>query len=158
MSSYSAETILYLKTVYIVLTIIWIVVVIYWQLWLTAGASILLIPLILFSIAYFNLNKLTEDVEGYMGQANYLSMGLVIALPLLIWLNNGSYSGDKRRYSSVIILALVLSLVTLVDVWVPSNLLTVYKHIKSSFQVMSITLFIYALVHHYLSGSKTKLL
>jgi hypothetical protein len=93
-----------------------------------------------------------------MGEANCLSVGLMIAMPLLVYLNNSKYPGDKQRYTSAIIMALIFSLAALVDVWVPHHFLTPYKHLRSIFHVMSLTLCIYALLHHFLTRPGANLL
>ena len=158
MSTYTPETVTYVRVLYVFLIVMWIVLVVYLRLWSTLGGSVLVAPVILFGLAFATAPYLCDDIECFMGQANCLSLGLMIAMPLLVYLNNSKYPGDKQRYTSAIIMALIFSSLALVDVWVPPNFMTPYKHFRSALHVVSLTLFIYALLHHFLTRSGANLL
>lgn len=158
MSAYTPETVTYVRVLYVVLIIIWTVLVVYLRLWNTLGGMVLVAPVLLFTLAFTTAPYLCDDIESFMGQANCLSLGLMIAMPLLVYLNNSKYPGDKQRYTSAIIMALIFSSLALVDVWVPPAFMTPYKHFRSALHVMSLTLFIYALLHHFLTRSGANLL
>lgn len=158
MSTYTSETVTYIRVLYIIIIVIWTVLVIYFQLWSTLGGWVLAAPVLLFALTMSTAPYLSDDIEGFMSQANCLSLGLVVAMPLLVYLNNAKYPGDKQRYTSAIVMALIFSSLSFVDIWVPSQFLTPYKHFRSALQVMSLTLFIYALLHHFLTRSGANLL
>jgi len=146
---YDSNTCTIITILYVVLTILWIFLVIYLQIWNTFGGLILLFPPITFLIAIWSCSSLSCEVEDEMSKASYLSIGLIIALPLFTWLSK-DYSGDKKKFTTIIVIALILSMVTYVDIWLPTSWISAYKHFRSSLQVMSMTLFIYSLVNYYL--------
>lgn len=146
---YDINTSYRIKVLYILLIIIWIVLVIFLGIWNTPGGLVLLFPIIIFLIAIYNSSSLSVDVEEEMSRASFLSLGLIIALPLFTWLSK-DYPGDKRKFTTIIVIALILSMITYVDIWLPTYWISVYKHFRSSLQVMSMTFFIYALINYYL--------
>lgn len=150
MDVYSPEVRTGLYYVYGIAIIVWIFIVIYFRLYTVGGSIILWIPIIAFLVGLYNINDLTVEVEDEMFKTSYLSVGLLLALPLLTWMNK-DYEGDKAQFTCVIVIAMCLTLLTFIDVWVPRGMLSVYKHARSCLQTMTISLLIYALVTYYLS-------
>lgn len=142
------DTIFILQMFYIFAAVFWILLISYFRLWDEQLSYILAIPLAAFFITFLYLEHVSVYVEESMLQSNYLSLGLILALPLLSWMLK-EYNGPKRHFITIIILALVLSLFTFVDIWVPENRVSVYRHMRSSLQVMSVSLFIFALCNFY---------
>jgi hypothetical protein len=142
------DTVFILQMFYIFVSLFWILLISYFNLWNEKLSFILFLPLAAFFLTFLYLEHISVYVEESMLQSNYLSLGLILALPMLSWMLK-EYNGNKKHFITVIILALVLSLLTFVDVWVPENRITVYRHFRSSLQVMSVSLFIYALCAFY---------
>lgn len=142
------DTVFILQMFYIFVSLFWILLISYFNLWNEKLSFILFLPLAAFFITFLYLEHISIYVEESMLQSNYLSLGLILALPMLSWMLK-EYNGNKKHFITVIILALVLSLLTFVDIWVPENRITVYRHMRSSLQVMSVSLFIYALCAFY---------
>lgn len=147
-SSGEDDTLFLLQIYYIGIAVFWILVVSYFKLWREKFAFILLIPLIVFFITFLYLENVSPVVEENMSKTNYLSVGIILTFPLLSWMVK-EHEGDKKHFITLAIVALILSLVTFIDIWVPENRLSIYRHFRSSFQVMSVCLFIYALVVYY---------
>jgi hypothetical protein len=143
-----SDTVFILQMTYIMIALFWILLISYFKLWDEKLSFILFLPLAAFFITFLYLEHISVYVEESMLQTNYLSLGLILALPMLSWMLK-EYNGNKKHFITIIILALVLSLLTFVDIWVPENRISVYRHIRSSFQVMSVSLFIYALCTFY---------
>lgn len=118
-----------------------------WVEWL-----ILLLPIFIFSIGFFSVPDISHQVEGFMFRANLLTLGLLVALPLLNWMNE-RYQGDKLLFMKLISIAIIFSMLTLIDVWVPHRFLPIIKHIRSALQTISITLLIYVLFRFYIEES-----
>lgn len=139
---------------YIIGIILWIILVIVFCISSVKvgilGYIILFIPIVIFAVGAFNSNKITYDVEDSVFNANYLSLGLLITIPLLAWVSK-NYPGDRSWLISLAILAIVLSLFSMIDVWVTRRWMSVVKHCKSILQTMSLILIIYALYVYYLS-------
>ena len=142
------DTVFILQMYYIFIALLWILLISYFNLWQEKLSFILFLPLAAFFITFLYIEHISVYVEESMMQSNYLSLGLILALPMLSWMLK-EYNGNRKHFITVIVLALVLSLLTFVDVWVPENRISVYRHIRSSFQVMSVSLFIYALCAFY---------
>jgi hypothetical protein len=139
---------------YIIGIILWILLVIFFcisSIKINAlGYVILFIPIVIFAIGAYNSNKITYDVEDSVFNADYLSLGLIITLPLLAWVSK-DYPGDRTWLITIAILAIVLSLFSMIDIWVTRRWMSVVKHSKSILQTMSLILIIYALYVYYLS-------
>jgi hypothetical protein len=108
------------------------------------GLVILAIPLVIFGIGFFNANKITVEVEDTIFMANYLSIGLLIVIPLLAWMDKVN-NNNKERVITAMIAGIVLSMLSLVDIWVRPKWLSFIKHLKSVLQTASLTLLIYAI-------------
>jgi len=146
-----------IQNVYGVFLVIWIILVIFLGLirspmsvldWL-----ILLIPIAIFIFGMINASSITTEVEDAVFEADFLSLGLVIVLPLLAWISR-DYGGDRQFFIRVIVTALILSMLSLLDIWVSAKMLFVAKHSKSALQTMAITLLIYALYTYYVECPK----
>jgi hypothetical protein len=142
------DTLFILQIFYIGIACFWILLVSYFKLWREKFSFILFIPLIAFFISFLYLEDVSPAVEENMSKTNFLSVGIILTFPILSWMVK-EHNGDKKHFITLAIVALVLSLVTFIDIWVPENRLSIYRHIKSSFQVMSVCLFIYALIVYY---------
>lgn len=138
------DTVFLLQMFYIFVALFWVLLIAYFDLWREKLSFVLFLPLFAFFITFLCIENVSVYVEESMLQSNFLSLGLILALPMLSWMLK-EYNGNKKHFFTVIILALVLSLLTFVDIWVPENRLTIYRHIRSSLQVMSVSLFIFAL-------------
>jgi hypothetical protein len=114
-----------------------------------------MIPYIAFIISLLSISKITEDQDTNMTKASYLSMGVVLMIPVINWITN-----EIPQYSSLItgifIMSLCFSLVTFIDIWLPRDYMSLYYHFRSTFQVMSVTLLIYSLTIFFMHR-KTRL-
>lgn len=143
-----------IKILYILAIVFWIGLCLYFKLYTTKGWLILILPLIVFGIAIYNCECLCNELDEYMFKASYLSVGLILTLPLLSWMTK-DYNGDINQFISVIILYLTFTLLTLIDVWVPHSSISIFKHLRSVFQTLSITLIIYAMITYFLHREKS---
>ena len=137
---------------YIIAILLWILLIYLLRLYIKADFIVwlvLLIPVVLFAIGAYNANKITIEVESSVFQNNYLSLGLLIVIPLLTWISK-DFAGDKKRFISVLILAVILNVIAMIDIWVTRDNLSVVKHVKSIIQTMASVLIVYALYTYYL--------
>jgi len=100
---------------------------------------LILLPFLSFIIAIYSADSITKDVENFAFNANLLTLGMIVALPLLNWLAE-RYTGDRTTFTQMLALAIVLSMLTLLDFWVKPPYLCLIKHIKSALQTMAIIL------------------
>lgn len=142
-----------IKWVYIVFIVIWIALVVFLQCYLCNDSvlwGIIVLPIIFFLIGWYNANDITAEVEDNVFQSDYLALGLIIVFPLLTWVNRDYKGKDRRRFTAILVAAIILSLFSLIDLWVPKVWLPTIKHCKSCLQTMSIVLIIYALYQYYI--------
>ncbi len=131
-----------LKVLYIVAIIVWILLLA--LLCILPPKDIIeivliSIPIIAFLVAIFSIHTITESVEQMMLKANLLTLGLLVALPLINWAKDVSPE-SKEMFMKIAATAIILSLLTLIDWWVDKKYLYLLKHIKSIVQTYAIVL------------------
>lgn len=146
----------YIRILYIVAIIGWILIILALSLlhgndvicWL-----ILLVPIVLFGAGAINAYELTADIEDSFVFSS-LSLGLLIVIPLMTFINR-DYKGDRQRFIAILVLAIILSMASMVDLYVAPRWLPLTKHFKSIMQTYSIVLIIYALYSYYLEQPRS---
>ena len=133
---YDENTTYWTRVVYVIAIVIWLIIIIYTKFYTLQASFILVIPFFVFIIGIINASYLCTDVEEYMFAANFLTIGLLLALPLLNWTSKG-YNGCKKTFTLIIILAITFSILSMYDIWVPKKWLSVYKHGRSCLQTLS---------------------
>ena len=147
---YGRRKTLYVQLIYLYAVVFWLFLVFYLQAYRVdqIGGLILFIPIFTFGIGFLNASALTVEVEEDMFKANFLSIGLLIVLPLLTWMNR-DYTGDRKKFIAILIGAIIFTMLSLVDIWVRKKWVTLVKHLKSVFQTFSLTLLILGLYLYY---------
>lgn len=140
-----ASTIIKIHTMAILL---WIVIIILMSLHCKKiiAIIILFIPFFNSSLAIYNAKKLACKEESF--NSNLLSLGLVVVIPLLTCINK-DLGPHRKKFISIAVLAIIFSLLTYIDYWVPKDQLYIVTHIHSIFQTISLVLIIYALFCYY---------
>lgn len=144
----SPQDIQVLQMIYIVAIIAWIYLV--WTFVLpwtdVLGYLILAIPIFLFLLGYAFASVITEEVEENVFGGNYLAVGLLVILPLLTWVNRDHCTGcsSAHHFTSILVLALILTLASLIDVWLPPQWLFIMRHVHSILVTMALALLMYA--------------
>lgn len=110
--------------------------------------AILLLPVVCFIIAFVSIHMISESVEAMMLKANLLTIGLLVALPLINWTKETSVE-NKTLFIQLAVTAIILSLITLIDWWVPKKYIYMQKHIKSILQTFAIVLLIFGLYRFF---------
>ena len=153
-----SDKICYEKSQHEILQVLYISAIVVWIL-LTAcyginppndcfEGTILLLPIICFAIAFCCVHAITESVEAMMLKANLLTIGLLVALPLINWSKETSVE-NKALFIKLAATAIILSLITLIDFWVPKKYIYLQKHIKSILQTFAIVLLIFGLYRFF---------
>jgi hypothetical protein len=155
---YTPEKSLTIQITYIISVLAWIFLIYITGLYETSllGLLILAIPIFVFGFGFVSARHLTVEVEESLFSANSLSIGLVILLPLLTELDK-TYNKNKQLFTRAILIAIVLAMFSLLDVWVQPKYLSITRHIKSILQTMSLTLLIYALYSYYMGRADSLL-
>lgn len=137
--------------VYVMACLIWVVLIFVLSLWKTdlIGTIILLIPLLVYGFGFYNANTLTVEVEETIFSINYLSIALLVVIPLTAWINK-NFNGDQRYLTRIMVVAVIIALLSLVDIWVRPKWISVVRHVKSALQTAALTLVVYALYVYYM--------
>lgn len=146
---YTDEQVCYIRHIYITFAISWIALVIYFQLYNYDSIMliIVLMPPLIFLYTYIILPELDRSIETDIFQSNYLSITLLIVIPLFFNLSS-KVPWDPRPMSMVII-AIIAILLGIVDIWIPKSLLPVARHIKSGFETIGVFLLIAAVYIYF---------
>lgn len=147
---YDDDTIFYIKMIYIIAAIVWLVLILLLDLWKPDifVNLILLIPLVVFFINYISVGEFSCCAEAQMFRSNFLSFGFLVAVVLINW-NSPIGNHDKVGFFKILIVAFILLMLSLVDLWVPKHKMSIVKHIKTSLQTASLTLLALALYLYY---------
>jgi hypothetical protein len=143
---YPPETVKVLQYTYIFAIIFWILLVILLGLGseLKFSLIILFIPLLIFAISIWNLQDVTVDDEENLFAINYLSIGVFVIIPMITW-GHDKLGAKGARLMKIATVAMIMAVFSLIDVWHPPAWTSIIKHIRAIFQVISLTLIIYAL-------------
>lgn len=115
---------------------------------------ILLIPLLVMGISLWNLMYIPARMEEQLFRANYISICVLICVPLLSWVNRDISPDRKHKFIWCVILAVIFAIISLYDVWTDSDWQFFTIHFKSIAETFAITLLLYALYSYYIeSGS-----
>jgi len=138
----------YIRCTFLLFIFIWIFVIATNKLYESTAWFVLLIPFGLFGLGYLNSYDISDDtVEEDVLSATFITTGLVLSIPLL-----GIFNKDKMNsfLSHVIFLAMVFTLFSYLHIWVDRIDRHICKIIRSCFETIAVTLYIYALVIFFL--------
>lgn len=116
---------------------------------------ILIIPIVLFILAMISIDHITVRVESTVLKANFFTLGLFVALPLITLIKEDDMS-SKAMFIKIAIVSIMFSMLTLVDVWVNHKYFCIQQHIKSIMQTYSIVLLVFAFYRFYGESGSTK--
>lgn len=149
--TYDPDKVTSIRLVLFFFVILWIFVIVYLELYHTdfLGALILSLPFFIFFIACISAPYLDEKTEEKLYEINFLTVGLMIVIPLLTWMAKDKHK-DKHKFVTISVVAIIFAIFSLIDIWVPKYYISVVRHIKSSFEVLAGILIIYAIYDYYL--------
>jgi MFS family permease len=153
---YHSVQVKWIKWIYLIAIVLWLVICFLLKLlpgrdWIEWG--IIALPIALFALGWFFADEISEEVENYMFKTNVLTLGLIIAMPLLNWV--ADRHSNRRQFTEIMAVAIILSMITLLDVWVGHDKLCIVRHAESALQTMAITLLIFALYRYFVETANT---
>lgn len=123
------------------------------------GYGILAIPLVIFFLSFISVKHITVEIEKNSYLVNYISIGLIVIVPILTLAVNQSdarFNAEKGVVINIIILALIFTILAVLDVWVRPKWLSIIKHLRSIFQTLSLSLILFALYIYFGFFSSSK--
>jgi len=145
----------YTKCIYIICSIIWILLVLKFELYINNGLIICLIPLLIFLFAFMTSSSFTEDLKSDMFQAPIITICIVIVVNLIYRISDSNYTNRCFLIKSMS-LAVVLSLISAVDIWVDKDKLSYWVYVRHCFQVMAIATVVCAMIEYTYSACSHK--
>ena len=136
----------HLQLIYIVAVVVWFVIIYVLKLYVHADyiqKCILAIPVLLFLVALISLQYITIDVESAILKTNFFTLSLFVALPLINLVKEDKLA-DRNEFVKLAVIAMIFSMLTLIDIWVQRKYLCLQQHVRSILQIFSIVLLIFA--------------
>lgn len=157
-SKYNYNTLVTLRIIYIVAIILWIVFIFKLKLYETDhfGKFICILPIIIWIITFYFLDQITVESEGLFFGNTYISVAMMVIIAILTWTHDSVR--DSEKIVNVMILAIVLAIFSLFDVFVPKKYFSLLKHVRSIFQIASLSLIAYAIYNLYIVYPHKKVL
>lgn len=148
---YDENTYYNIEIMYGIGILLWIVLVCYFDLLSSDPVVIfiLLLPILIYLLGMWSLSQVTIDDEEKLLASSYLSIGILVIVPLLTWTHDRF--GEETKILQVIVVAIILAVMSLVDIWVPAKSLSLVRHFRSILQVAALILIIYVLYHIFLN-------
>ena len=148
----------WVEWIYIIGIIVWLVICYLLKLLPTndwVELSIIGLPIVIFVFSWYSSDRVSPVVEDYMGKTNVLTLGLIIALPLLNWVQDRS--GARKQFTQIMATAIIFSMLTLIDIWVGHDELCIVRHAESVLQTIAIVLLIFGLYRFFIESQDTKI-
>jgi hypothetical protein len=147
---YDDRVVSYIQSVYIIASLLWVLLIFILDLWKNdlVVAGILLLPIIVYLINFVSLGEFTCSMEDQMFRGNFLSFGFLVAIILINW-NTPLGHHDKTEFFKILIVAFILLMISLLDLWVDQCKMSVVKHIKTALHTASLSLLALALYLYY---------
>ena len=147
---YTKKTVRYVQVVYIIGLILWILGVLLLNIysedlfiWL-----FIFLPPVVFLINLINLESCSKELEREMFKGNFLSFGFLITIILINW-NSPLKNQDKSKFFQLLVVAFILIMISLLDVWVSDKFQSIIKHIKTVLHTSALALLATALYLYY---------
>lgn len=138
----------YIRITFFIFMVIWTFLVAINGLFISMAFPILLIPYASFGLGILNSDQLADDkLESDMFSATFITMGLVISMPLITFLNKDKPNKDLNH---IIFLAMISTLCSYLHIWGDGAFRHVSKIFRSCLETMAITLYVYVLVVFFL--------
>lgn len=148
---YDINTVKIIQVIYILAVVVWIIFVFWARLY--EGGDILtwfflFIPPIIYLIGYVNACNVTFAVEDDVLGANYLSFGFLITIILLNW-NTPLQVENKNQFLKLLVVAFVLIMLSMIDVWVSRRNMSIVRHVRTILQTAALVILSLSLYFYY---------
>ena len=146
MTNEKSETCFYIRSVYGIFTLIWLLIIVINKFYTELTCYVLFIPFLIFLLAFMNAEDICDsEVENDVLGINFLTIGIVLFIPLVTLTNKETSVTAKTNVNHSIFLAVTCILLSYYHVWVCKSNRHVYKAIRSCLETIAITLYIFAI-------------
>lgn len=143
----------WIRFVYVVFIIIWSFTVWYLKLYNISVIAlfILVIPYVVFISGFMEGPYASPENEIIVFEASFLAIGLLVIVPLINWTRE-NYTGDCKRFITISVVAIIFTLLSVLDIWLKGEYMRLNKHIRLCFETMAVTMFILLLYMYILNS------
>ena len=142
---HSREMQFWIRSVYMIALIVWFIIIIAFRLYLGHGFLVLWIPIVFFVLSYYSVGHFCSQLSDCMLQTPIVTICILITVQVLYWVLKSNCQ-NRSRLIAVILLSAVLSLLSLLDLWVKHKRVIIWNHIRHCLQTMSLVVIIYAVI------------
>lgn len=138
-----------IQITYLALAVIWtaMVVILGSRTSHSYGLLILLFPYLVFAMAYLNIHEASPEVEERYFAGQVFTVAIFITLPLLTRATD--VNEGREKYMLPMVMALLFTILSIVDFWVPASWLAIHQHLQKGFLTIGLTLVVYSLYTFY---------
>lgn len=149
--NYDSTMVTKIRTIYLIAVILWTSLIFLLDLYENDIIVwfFLLLPFLIYGINFFSAEHFSCCMEDHMLQGNFLSFGFLITIILINW-NSPLGGSDKTKFFLILVVAFILLMISLIDVWVDDKNLSIVKHIKTSLHTASLSLLALSLYLYYI--------
>lgn len=137
------DTSCYIRYFFIIFMIIWTFIILCNKYYTLAAWPILTLPYGLFGLGIINSDNIADgEIEESVFSATFVTMGLIISLPLLTLINKEK---ENKDLSHIIFLGMIFTLFSYFHIWVDKPERHICKIIRSCLETIAVDLYILAL-------------
>jgi hypothetical protein len=133
--------------VYIISMIIWLVLVIALKMNEGLASIVIIIPFLVFMISFSSGWDLNHVSRKHMFQTPIVTICILIAVQFVMWTTQPK-CGDSNKTLILITAAIVLALLSLIDIWSLPCHIVIWCHLRHAFQTMAVVVIIYATIYY----------
>ena len=146
---HSFKAIVNIRFTYVIMIFIWTLLIVFYQLYFILAGIVLIIPYILFGLAILKADSFVLNGENNSNRETYITIVFILALSFTAYIEKMYENGIKNIWTIMLII-LILATLSLIPVWTDKMGECIWKHCRTSFEVMAFTLLIYIFVSYIL--------
>lgn len=148
------ETVYYIKTVFLVFSLIWSILIVSNKFYNNSACWVLVLPYIIFLLGFINAEDVADDkISEDVFSTSFVGIGIIVSLPLLTLFNKDKTDVELNH---VIFMGLISILLSYFHIWCDYSRRHVVKSIRSCLETFAIDLYIFAILIFFLQKTDDK--
>jgi hypothetical protein len=138
------EASFYVRSIFLIFTFVWMIVIILNKFYVSLAAWILLIPIMIFLLGFSFAEECCDcELADDIFSTSFMYVGVFISIPLLTLFNK---DGRNRKLNHIVFLALISTLLAYLPMWLRKTARHPYKAARTCLETIAVTLYIFAIV------------
>lgn len=147
-TTYTASQVFYIRALYVLGVLAWLFVIYVLSIlnydWFIVLLAI--IPIVIFAWTWYIVPTFIREYEDNVFQVNYLSITLLVVIPLFFNLSKMKHDNCALR---IVIIGVFFVVLSVIDVWTHPDNISVMKHFKSIVETIGIFLLLIAIYIYF---------